>query len=121
MLMITRGRDSTSLTERPSAACCCAGDEAAAAAQQAALEAAALALHQEQQPKYWTDYLQVIFATLALHYCGSTCVAHDLALMFWQPQCSSWRQVVAATNCSLLCLCERSSVLIMSKNYSSGV
>ncbi|WIA17309.1 hypothetical protein OEZ85_014174 [Tetradesmus obliquus] len=35
------------------------GDEAAAAAQQAALEAAALALHQEQQPKYWTDYLQV--------------------------------------------------------------
>lgn len=35
-----------------------ADDEAALAAQQLALEAAALALHEEQQPKYWTDYLQ---------------------------------------------------------------
>jgi hypothetical protein len=42
-----------------SACCAPAGDEAAAAAQQAALEAAALALHQEQQPNFWTDYLQV--------------------------------------------------------------
>jgi hypothetical protein len=49
------------------AACRQAGDEAAAAAQQAALEAAALSLHEEQQPKYWTDFLQVMLSVLPAH------------------------------------------------------
>jgi hypothetical protein len=58
---------STCQTGVVSAACCCAGDEAAAAAQQAALEAAALALHEEQQPNYWTDYLQASLTGVVLH------------------------------------------------------